>query len=61
MRTLCILVSALVGALLGGAAADLFLDTGAKFVSLETILVGAVPGALVATWLAWRLCTLEET
>ena len=54
MRTFFILASALVGSILGGAAADLLLDGGANTISLDNILLGALPGAALATWLAWK-------
>ncbi len=52
MRTFCVLVGALLGTVLGAAAADFF---GPPQLTIDTVLLGALPVAALMSWLAWKL------
>ena len=55
MRTACLLLGAFVGSLLGGATADTFVHGHAQTVALDTVLLGAFPGAALASVFVWGL------
>jgi len=57
MRTLYVLIGALLGTLGGAAVADFF---GPSLLTLDTVLLGALPGAALASWIAWRLSAVRR-